>query len=48
MEPLEIVDRLKEKYFSEIVDVTQFRDQVFVSIKRAKITDICLYLHHSL
>ncbi len=45
MEPLEIVDRLKEKFLSEIVDVTQFRDQVSVSVKREKIIDICRYLH---
>jgi NADH-quinone oxidoreductase subunit C len=45
MEPLEIVDRLKEKFLNEIVDVTQFRDQVFVSIKKEKINEICRYLH---
>jgi NADH-quinone oxidoreductase subunit C len=45
MEPLEIVDRLKEKFFSELVNVRQFRDQVFVSVKREKIIDICRYLH---
>ena len=45
MEPLEIVDRLKEKFLNEIVDVTQFRDQVFVSIKKEKIAEICRYLH---
>ncbi len=45
MEPLEIVDRLKEKFLNEIVDVTQFRDQVFVSLKKEKIAGICRYLH---
>jgi NADH-quinone oxidoreductase subunit C len=45
MEPLEIVDRLKQKFFSEIVDVRQFRDQVFVSVKPEKITAMCSYLH---
>jgi NADH-quinone oxidoreductase subunit C len=45
MEPLEIVDRLKEKFLSEVVNVRQFRDQVFVSVKREKIIDICRYLH---
>jgi NADH-quinone oxidoreductase subunit C len=45
MEPLEIVERLKNKFFSEIADVSQFRDQVFVSIKKDKIIDICRYLH---
>jgi NADH-quinone oxidoreductase subunit C len=45
MEPLEIAERLKDKFLNEIVEVTQFRDQVFVSIKRDKILDICRYLH---
>ncbi len=45
MEPLEIVEKLKEKFLNEIVDVTQFRDQVFVSIKKEKIAEICRYLH---
>ena len=45
MEPLEIVNRLKDKFFSEIVDVVEFRDQVSVSIKREKALDICRYLY---
>jgi NADH-quinone oxidoreductase subunit C len=45
MEPLEIANRLKDKFLSEIIEVTQFRDQVFVSIKPDKILDICRYLH---
>lgn len=45
MEPLEIVNRLKDKFLSEIVQVTEFRDQVFVSVNREKILDICRYLH---
>lgn len=44
MEPLEIVNRLKDKFFSEIVDVKEFRDQVFVSLKRERILDVCRYL----
>lgn len=45
MESLEIVERLKEKYLGEIVDVTEFRDQVSVSVRREKLLDICRYLH---
>ncbi len=45
MEPLEIVEKLKGKFLNEIVDVTQFRDQVFVSLKKDKIVEICRYLH---
>ena len=44
MEPLEIVTRLKDKFFSEIVHVKEFRDQVFVSVKRERISDICRFL----
>lgn len=45
MEPLEIVNGLKDKFFSEIVDVVEFRDQVSVSVKREKLLDICRYLY---
>jgi len=45
MEPLEIAERLKERFLSEIIDIRQFRDQVFVSIKREKIVEICRFLH---
>lgn len=45
MEPLEIVNKLKEKFPEEIVDVSEFRGQVSVSIKKDRIIDICRYLH---
>lgn len=45
MEPLEIVNKLKNKFFSEIVDVTEFRDQVFISVKKDRIVDICSFLN---
>jgi NADH-quinone oxidoreductase subunit C len=44
MEPLEIVTRLKDKFFSEIINVKEFRDQVFVTVKRQRISDICRFL----
>lgn len=44
MNPLEIADKLKEKFIHEVLDVTQFRDQVSVSVKRDKILEICRYL----
>ncbi len=46
MEPLEIVNRLKSKYLNEIADVSEFRDQVFVSVNRERIIDICRFLHN--
>ncbi len=45
MEPLEIVSRLKNKFLNEISDVSEFRDQVFVSVNRERIMDICRFLH---
>ncbi len=45
MEPLEIADRLKEKYLNEILDIVEFRDQVFVSVKKDRILDICRFLN---
>ncbi len=45
MEPLEIVEKLKDKFSSEIVSVSQFRDQVAVSLKPDRIEDICRFLH---
>lgn len=45
MEPLEIAENIKEKFPLEVLDITSFRDQVSVSVKREKIIDICRYLH---
>jgi NADH-quinone oxidoreductase subunit C len=45
MEPLEIVNRLKDKFLNDIASVSEFRDQVFVSVNRERIMDICRYLH---
>ena len=45
MDPLEIVDRLKEKFGTELVDIYEFRGRVSVTVRPDKITDICRYLH---
>lgn len=45
MEPIEIANRLKEKFPIEVVEVKSFRDQVFVSVKRERLLDICRYLY---
>lgn len=45
MDPLEIAEKIKEKFPNEVVDVTSFRDQVSVTVKKDKIVDICRYLH---
>jgi NADH-quinone oxidoreductase subunit C len=44
MEPIEIAERLKEQFLLEVLDVTTFLDQVSVTVKRERITDICRYL----
>lgn len=45
MEPLEIAGRIKDKFFSEVVEVNDFRGQVSVSVKRDRVLEICRYLH---
>ncbi len=45
MKSLEIAEKIKNKFLQEILDISQFRDQVSVTIKRDKIIDICRYLY---
>ncbi|GAB4534673.1 MAG: NADH-quinone oxidoreductase subunit C [Thermodesulfovibrionia bacterium] len=45
MSPVEIADRLKERFAQEVLDVTEFRGQVSVTIKRERVREICRYLH---
>jgi NADH-quinone oxidoreductase subunit C len=45
MEPAQIAERIKEKFPSEVVEVTDFAGQVSVILKRGRIVDICRYLH---
>ena len=42
---MEIVEKLKDKFVTEIIDVSEFREQVSVSVKPERIIDICRYLH---
>ncbi len=44
MEPKEIAEKLKEQFPLSIEEVTGFRDQVSVSVRREKILDICRFL----
>jgi NADH-quinone oxidoreductase subunit C len=48
MKPLEIAERLKKEFLSEIVDVSEFRGQVAITVKRERILDICHFLKVSL
>ena len=45
MDPLEIAEKIKEKFPLEVVNVISFRDQVSVIIKKENIVDICKFLH---
>jgi NADH-quinone oxidoreductase subunit C len=45
MKPSEIAEKIKNKFPDEVLDITQFRDQVSVIVKRDRIIDICRYLY---
>lgn len=45
MKPLNIVERLKERFADEVLETKEFRGQASVTIKKDKILDICKYLH---
>src|SRR3972149_3888770 len=45
MDPTEVAEKVKERFPEEVVEVTNFRDQVSVIVKRGKILNICRYLH---
>jgi NADH-quinone oxidoreductase subunit C len=46
LDPSEIAEKVKEHFPEEIVEITNFRDQVSVIVKREKILAICRYLHN--
>lgn len=45
LEPAEIAEKIKEKFPDEIIDITNFRDQIAVIVKRGKVFEILKYLH---
>lgn len=45
MKPLEIVDKIKEKFPDEVLEAKEFRKQAAVTLKKDKILEICRYLH---
>ncbi|MBM4136454.1 MAG: NADH-quinone oxidoreductase subunit C [Nitrospira sp.] len=45
MNPKDIAEKIKEKFPDQVVDVTEFRDQVSVIVKKDRIVTICKYLH---
>lgn len=45
MEPLQVAEKLKEKFPEEVLSVEEFRGQVSVTLKKDRILDICRYMH---
>jgi NADH-quinone oxidoreductase subunit C len=45
LEPLEIADRIKNKFPREVKDIVEFRGQVSMVMKRDQLLEICIWLH---
>ncbi len=45
MEPLQIADKVKERFPDEVLDVREFRGQVSVTVRKGKIREIGRFLH---
>jgi NADH-quinone oxidoreductase subunit C len=47
MEPVQIAERIREKFPEEVIGTTEFGGQVSVFLKKDFIADICRFLHDS-
>lgn len=47
MSDLAIVEKLKAKFSSEVIDVVEFREETTVTVKKEKIVDICTFMRDS-
>jgi NADH-quinone oxidoreductase subunit C len=45
MEPLQIAEKIKERFPEEALAIREFRGQVSVTVKKDRIRDICRFLH---
>jgi len=45
LEPLEIANKIKEKFPEQVKDIKEFKGQVSVTLKKEKIIDICKWLY---
>lgn len=45
MEPLEIAEKINEKFPEEVLEIKEFRGQVAVTLKKTRIFEICRFLH---
>lgn len=44
MSDLAIVEKLKAKFSSEVIDVVEFREETTVTVKKEKIVEICTFM----
>lgn len=47
MQPIEIAEKIKEQFPSEVRDIREFRGQVSVTVKKGRIKDLMEYLHET-
>jgi len=45
MEPLQIAEKMKERFPEEVLEVKEFRGQVSVTLRKDRILEICRFLH---
>ncbi|HBR21154.1 MAG TPA: NADH-quinone oxidoreductase subunit C [Nitrospiraceae bacterium] len=45
MEPLQIAEKIREKFRDEVLEAKEFREQAAVTLKKDRILEICMYLH---
>jgi len=45
MEPLQIAEKIKEKFPDEVLEIKEFRGQASILLKKDRILDICKHLH---
>lgn len=46
MKPLEIAELIKEQYPDDVLEINDFRNQVFLTVTKEKVKDILKYLHN--
>jgi NADH-quinone oxidoreductase subunit C len=45
VEPVQVADKIKEKFPDAVLSVSEYREQVSVSLKKESIADVCRWLH---
>ncbi len=45
MEPLQIADKIKERFPDEVLEIREFRGQVSVTVRKGRIVEISRFLH---